>query len=214
MTVPAAQVSQERVGWGYLGYLLPEQVELCGWWGCDPGDGAASHSSSFALRRPSWALCWVSVKEWDVLIKVGLQMKLGWWGVLRSAFSLRHYVCSAGFLQLTCFKVSSLVWAMLSLMQTWSFICIFRIMNVCCIHFPFLELFFLCIRILSLYFKSFNKCRSWSVVRISLNIFTVLALKMQNTIQVLRLNMSCEESAADWIFRGTVLDNAEFVISR
>lgn len=37
---------------------------------------------------------------------------------------------------------------------------------------------------------------------------------MQNTIQVLRLNMGCEESAADWIFRGTVLDNAEFVISR
>lgn len=26
MTVPAAQDSQERVGWGYLGYLLPDRL--------------------------------------------------------------------------------------------------------------------------------------------------------------------------------------------
>lgn len=57
-------------------------------------------------------------------------------------------MCSAGFLLLTRFRISSVVWAMLSLKQAWSFMGMFRIMNVYCIYFSFFGFFFLffCIR--------------------------------------------------------------------
>lgn len=102
--------------------------------------------AGFAQRRASWEFvwCWGSWKDLDVLIKVGSQMKLYWWGIISSVSVLKTLCVQCWLSNTNTFQniFTCVGFAVFKAGLVLHGICIFRIANACCICFLFWNDFF------------------------------------------------------------------------